>query len=466
MVTEHDDDKKEGNGTAGEPIMRKGPKRAAACSSFKEKEFDLPENDLVVTAKESRVEAEEIDAVRLTKTEAEDRRPCRKLIDFTLHDADGNTQPFEMAGVDGIFISALVMPSDDGLEKDKGKGVRCKGFGRIEQWAISGYNEGTAVIWVSTEIADYKCVKPASTYRSFFDHFSDKARVCVEVYMKISKSAGGNPLLGLEELLASVVRSINSNKKSGGSGTISKDFVISLGGFIYNQLIELDNTAGNNDDILASLPVLVALRDESKSRAEINKFSAINSNRTLKIKDVQCKVVSEGEDEKLARLLQEEEEWKMMKQRGKNGAPQKNVYIKISETEIANDYPLPAYYKPYSQEMDEYIFDSDIGMFSDDMPVRILDNWALYNSDSRLIPLELIPMKSGAENDVVIFGSGFMREDDGSWCSTAEPAQLSSSSKSYQEDPGIPIYLSPIKEWVIEFGGSMICIRVRTDVAW
>jgi DNA (cytosine-5)-methyltransferase 1 len=76
-------------------------------------------------------------------------------------------------------------------------------------------------------------------------------------------------------------------------------------------------------------------------------------------------------------------------------------------------------------------------------------------------------MKSDAENDIVIFGSGFMRDDDGSCCSTAEPTQLSSSSsKSNQEDQGIPIYLSPIKEWAIEFGGSMICISIRTDIAW
>lgn len=140
---------------------------------------------------------------------------------------------------------------------------------------------------------------------------------------------------------------------------------------------------------------------------------------------------------------------------------------KLVKLRLPIDYPLPAYYKSYSQEMDEYIFDSDIGMFSGDMPVRILNNWALYNSDSRLIPLEFIPMKSGAENDTVIFGSGFMREDDGSCCSTAESAQLSSSSsKSCQEDQGISIYLSPIKEWVIEFGGSMICITIQTDLAW
>ncbi|CAN6280974.1 unnamed protein product [Urochloa humidicola] len=455
-VTEH-----QINDTTDEPVVRKRPKRAAACYNFKEKELDLFEKDLFITVKESRVEEEEIDAVRLTKTELDDRRPSRKLIDFTLHDADGTLQPFEMSELDGIFITALVMPLDDGLEKDREKGIRCSGFGRIKDWTISGYNEGIAEIWVSTEIANYKCVKPASSYRSYFDHFNEKARVCVEVYKKLNKSVGGNPQIGLEELLASVVRSINSNRKSG--GTMSKDFVVSIGEFIYSQLVGLDNKPDRNDEIFATLPVLVALRNESKSRVDFNTLSAMPSS-ALKIKDEECKEVCE-DDEKLARLLQEEEEWKMMKQRGKRGTSQKNVYIKISETEIANDYPLPAYYKSYSQEMDEYIFDSDIGMF--DLPVRILNNWALYNSDSRLIPLELIPMKSGAENDTVIFGSGFMREDDGSCCSTAESAQISSSSsKSCQEDQGISIYLSPIKEWVIEFGGSMICITIRTDVAW
>ncbi|KAJ1293196.1 hypothetical protein BS78_01G049700 [Paspalum vaginatum] len=462
MVTESEA-KTGNNDTADEPVVRKRPKRAAASSNFKEKQWDLSEKDSVITIKESRVEKDEVDSLRLTKTEPEDRRPSRKLIDFTLHDADGNLQPFEMSEVDGIFITAVIMPLDDGLDKDREKGIRCLGFGPIKEWTISGYNEGTTVIWVSTEIADYKCVKPASSYRSYFDLFSEKVRVCVEVYRKIAKSVGGNPQLGLEELLASVVRSINSNRKSG--GTLFKDFVISIGEFIYNQLVRLDSTAASNDEILATLPVLVALRGKDKSREEFSKFTIVPSSGPLKIKDGQCKRVGEDDDEKLARLLQEEEEWKMMKQRGKRGTSQKNVYIKISETEIANDYPLPAYYKPYSEEMDEYMFDS--GIFSDDMPVRILNNWALYNSDSRLIPLELIPMKSGAENDTVIFGSGFMREDDGSCCSTAESVQLSSSSsKSYQEYPGIPIYLSPIKEWVIEFGASMICITIRTDMAW
>ncbi|XP_006650735.1 DNA (cytosine-5)-methyltransferase 1A [Oryza brachyantha] len=468
LESEFDVAKKESNGAtelANEPIASKRPKRAAACSNFKEKALGLSEKDSIITIKESRVEEEEIDAVNLTRTGPEDGRPCRKIVDFILHDGDGNPQPFEMSEVDDIFISALVMPLDDDLEKDKGRGIRCAGFGRIENWAISGYDEGAAVIWVSTETADYRCVKPASSYKSCFEHFSEKARVCVEVYKKLARSVGGNPQVDLEELIAGVVRSINSNRSF--AGTVTKDFVISSGQFIYKQLIGLDHTADNDDEMLSTLPVLVALKDECKSRAGFMHLPAMPSNGTLRINDGQGKGLTEEEDAKLARLLQEEEEWKMMRQRGKRGTSQKNIYIKISETEIANDYPLPAYYKPYNQEMDEYIFDSDIGKFSDDVPVRILDNWALYNSDSRLISLELIPMKAGAENDTVIFGSGFMREDDGSCCSTAERAQLSSSSsKSNQEDPGVPIYLSPIKEWIVEFGGSMICIAIRTDVAW
>ncbi|KQK20551.1 DNA (cytosine-5)-methyltransferase 1B isoform X2 [Brachypodium distachyon] len=446
---------------------RKRPRRAAACSDFKEKSVRLSEKSNVVMIKKNRMEEEEIDAINLTKLGPEDSPPCRKLIDFILHDADGNLQPFEMSEIDDFFITALIMPVDDDLEKERERGVRCEGFGRIEDWAISGYDEGTAVVWLSTELADYECVKPASNYRSYYSHFYEKAQVCVEVYRKLMRSVGGNPNLSLEELLATVVRSINAIQ--GYSGTMSKDFVIATGEFVYNQLIGLDQTAGNDDEKLATLPVLLALRDECKSRVEFNKMPPKISNGSLKINDAECNEVAEDDDEKLARLLQEEEEWKMMKkQRGKRGVPaQKNVYIKISEAEIANDYPLPAYYKPSTQEMDEYIFDGDDGMFSDDVPVRILNNWVLYNADSRLISLELIPMKSGTENDIVIFGSGFMRDDDGSCCSTAESANSSSSSsKAEHQDAGVPIYLSPIKEWLIEFGGSMICITIRTDVAW
>lgn len=162
----------------------KRPRRAAACSDFKEKSVRISEKTSVVKIKKNRMEEEEIDAINLTKLGPEDSPPCRKLIDFILHDADGNLQPFEMSEIDDFFITALIMPMDDDLEKERERGVRCEGFGRIEDWAISGYDEGTAVVWLSTELADYECVKPASNYKSYYNHFYEKAQVCVEVYRK------------------------------------------------------------------------------------------------------------------------------------------------------------------------------------------------------------------------------------------------------------------------------------------
>jgi DNA (cytosine-5)-methyltransferase 1 len=359
-----------------------------------------------------------------------------------------------MSEIDELFITALVMPMDDNLVKEKERGVRCEGFGRIESWAIAGYDEGYPIIWVSTEIAEYECLKPASTYKKHFEIFYEKAQICIEVYRKLAKSAGGNPDLGLEELLAGVVRSF---------GTTSKDFIISLGEFIYNQLNGLEDVR------YIEIPALVSLRDECKSRNGVSRYPHSLSNGTIKIKEGErSEVNNEDEDEKLARLLQEEEDWKLMKQQKKRcKTSNKNIYIKISEDEIANDYPLPAFYKPITDEMDEYIFDSDDVLYAQDLPRRVLNNWALYNSDSRLISLELVPMTPATENDVMVFGSGFMKEDDGSgFCLEAEVGQASGSGSGGTDSDGVAIYLSAIKEWMIEFGSSMVFISVRTDVAW
>ncbi|RRT49149.1 hypothetical protein B296_00026989 [Ensete ventricosum] len=450
-------------------VTCKRPKRAAACSNFKEETVRISEKSILVETKKVQIEEDEEVAIDLTRLGAEDLPPCRRLVDFTFHDADGNAQPFEMSEIDDCFITALILPMDDNMEKDRERGIKCEGFGRIESWSISGYDEGSPIIWVSTENADYECVKPASSYKKFYDLFYEKARTCIEVYRKLARSVGGNPNLSLEELLAAVIRSMSGTKNFPG-GLSSRDFVISLGDFVYNQLTGLDETSANNDVHLATLPALLALRDECRSRSESCKQAPRMSNGNLKINEGKNLDATEDDDEKLATILQEEEDWKAMKQkRGRHSMnSQKNIYVKISEAEIANDYPLPAYYRPSTNEMDEYIFfESESHMSYSDLPRRILDNWALYNSDSRLITLELLPMKPCAEVDVTIFGSGQMREDDGcGYFLDEDLGRSSSSATNHSYNEGVPTYLSAIKEWMIEFGSSMIFISIRTDVAW
>lgn len=166
---------------------------------------------------------------------------------------------------------------------------------------------------------------------------------------------------------------------------------------------------------------------------------------------------------------EEEEEWRSMNQRkGRRQAASNKYYIKINEDEIAIDYPLPAYYKPNNEETDEYIiFDNDMDVIDPDhLPRSMLHNWSLYNSDSRLVSLELLPMKPCDDIDVTIFGSGTVTDDDGSGFCLDADIQSSSASSEAQDVDGIPIYLSAIKEWMIEVGASMVFISIRTDLAW
>jgi DNA (cytosine-5)-methyltransferase 1 len=462
---------------------RKLPKRASACRNFKERSVCISEKSCLVETKKDQFAEEEILAVRMTSGQ-DDGRPNRRLTDFILHDENGAPQPLEMLELDDMFISGLILPLEESSdkEKEKEKGVRCEGFGRIESWDISGYEDGTPVVWISTDIADYDCRKPASSYKKFYDHFFAKARACVEVYKKLSRSSGGNPDSSLDELLAGVVRSISGSKHFSGGVSI-RDFVLSQGEFIYNQLAGLDETSKKNDQIFAEIPALAALLDASSKRGNFKEAKAPSTGGSLTIglksEDGKSKknqsgssksTLEENEDVKLARLLQEEEYWQSMKQKKNQGlasTPSK-FYIKINEDEIANDYPLPAYYKNSLEEIDEFIvFDSDIICDSDQLPRSMLHNWSLYNSDLRLIPLELLPMKPCTDIDVTIFGSGVMTSDDGSgFCLDTNPNQSSSCGSGAQDADGIPIYLSAIKEWMIEFGSSMVFISIRTDMAW
>ena len=76
-------------------------------------------------------------------------------------------------------------------------------------------------------------------------------------------------------------------------------------------------------------------------------------------------------------------------------------------------------------------------------------------------------MKPCADIDVTIYGSGVMTDDDGcGFCLDEESSGTSSSSDGAHNVDGIPIYLSTIKEWMIEFGSSMVFISIRTDMAW
>ncbi|CAN8255576.1 unnamed protein product [Cochlearia groenlandica] len=476
----------ETNGDGSDGVSRRRSKRAAACPNYKEKSVRISEKSAIVeTKKQHQIVEEEIVALHLTSSspQGDEARQTRRLTDFVFHDTNGVPQPVEMLEIEDVFIAGLILPSDvcSDKEKDKEIGVRCESFGRVENWSISGYEDGTPVIWVSTELADYDCVKPATSYKKIYDYFFAKACASVAIYKKLSKSSGGNPDTSLDELLAAVVRSM-SGSKCFPSGAAIHEFVISQGEFIYNQLAGLDETAKKHETSFAEIPVLVALRDESSKLEKVVQMAGKpSSNGVLRINGV-SEVAAESkalasdngvdEDRKYAKLIQDEEYRKSMQRPRKNGnssaSASNKFYIKINENEIANDYPLPAFYKNSVEELDEIcLSEAGYELYTEELPRMMLHNWALYNSDSRMISLELLPTRPCADIDVTIFGSGVVTEDDNSWVPLDDSdSSVQGSSQSKDANNGMTIFLSQIKEWMIEYGSTMLSISIRTDMAW
>ena len=68
-------------------------------------------------------------------------------------------------------------------------------------------------------------------------------------------------------------------------------------------------------------------------------------------------------------------------------------------------------------EMDELVLmDEDMmDLPPEDLPRRVLSDFAVYNSEGFCSSLELLPMWSGVDPDVDLFASGNVLDDDGEW---------------------------------------------------
>ena len=107
------------------------------------------------------------------------------------------------------------------------------------------------------------------------------------------------------------------------------------------------------------------------------------------------------------------------------------------------------------------------------------------------MPLELLPMWSGVDPDVELFASGFVKDDEGDWGAGGQPLEPPSAAAGDADaagdgssgggsgaptaategpDPiangGMRLYLSQIREWVVEYSADTLFISLRTDAAW
>ena len=68
-------------------------------------------------------------------------------------------------------------------------------------------------------------------------------------------------------------------------------------------------------------------------------------------------------------------------------------------------------------EIDELVLmDEDtVELSPEDLPRRVLSDFAVYNSEGFCSSLELLPMWSGVDPDVDLYASGNVLDDDGEW---------------------------------------------------
>ncbi|ERN13199.1 hypothetical protein AMTR_s00040p00219400 [Amborella trichopoda] len=167
-------------------------------------------------------------------TDIEILRAQRSLKGFKMLDEGEALQPFENLEHGLLYITSEIWPSYNSEEPNQG--VLCNSFGPAVSWCITGYEEGTPEIWVSTDLVDYLCRKPSADYLPFFKPFYEKAMLCIRAFQIISAS----PYLKFDEFCRELVSDILPCFDTFKDEDTTWNYVNSHLRFIAEQLIGLD----------------------------------------------------------------------------------------------------------------------------------------------------------------------------------------------------------------------------------
>ncbi|BDA51554.1 DNA (cytosine-5)-methyltransferase 1B [Coccomyxa sp. Obi] len=456
---------KEEDESAPRQSIGSGRQVAQGAKVYRESGRLQEQNDDKIVMKEDVVAANEADA--LERLKAADASGPYRLVDFVVVDNKDEQQPLELHGIsnESLLLSGTLLPKTG---KQAGQqGVKLSKFGPIQSWSVKQTGDSYQIC-VKTNLAEYVAAKPAASFKKMFGHLMEQTDISFEVQRALVPSLGGDPATTLDEVVARLARA-----KVGKAYAGPREALRLTGKFVLNQLL----CGADSATQLATSPFVTALRQEMadvSSRAERGNGITIREAGDEAMPDaadaeVDAKLAA---DIDYARQLQakldaEEARGGNRRQAGKGG-----VYIKINESEIADDYPEPAQYEKEEEETDELLLLDEEMLDADpeDLPRRLLTNFAVYNAEGLYASLELLPMWSGLEPDVQLFASGRVLDDDGEWAGGQTLGEGSGSAEGTgsgeESKEGMWLALSQIQEWVVEFSCDMLLISIRTDIAW
>ena len=400
----------------------------------------------------------------------------RKLSQMVVHDKQGHPQPLQSLEYanEELYFTAAIYPNKGGWNKEKGRKVECAG--PIKSYKIGGMDTEEAEVRLCTALGEYICSKPATSYKAMHKDLLEQATLYHATVRALSPRYGGNISASFDEVVSSLVR---SHAVPGGVNATRLALANSYK-FILNLLQQERNFLfGKTVEDVGEVALVCSLREEygRQRSAQASLLHGITiDDRKSKTNDMSedlKEFTMLDADEAFARRLQAKEEAMAYTNGRQSKAPSKQAYIKIDESEIADDYPAPQQYIKEQEEMDELLFFDDEMMDIDPeyLPKRVLSDFSVYNCEGLLSTLELLPMWGGVDPDVELFASGVVLDDDGEWtgiqaAGAGSSAGGSSSSEGEDLERGTRMFLSQIKEWIVEFSYDALFISFRTDVAW
>ncbi|KAK9800313.1 hypothetical protein WJX73_000556, partial [Symbiochloris irregularis] len=301
-----------------------------------------------------------------------------RLGEFQLHDRAGEGQPLERLDhmSEPLLISGTVFRAEGPTTKAKGQAVRS--FGPVTGWRLKlDEASGNSQILLTTEAAEYTCLRPAATYKAVFEPLQQQAAIFAQIIQGLSPQLGGDAKASLDEVAARLARA-----KVGKAYAGPREALAMNGAFVIGQLELWDGTKGTK---LTASPFAESLRQEVEA---VGAWRAQDPGAGITIRDPGSNPPApaatgpgsaEGDagmqaDLDMARRLQAQLDVQQARgPQGRRGAGQGAPYIKISEEEIADDYPMPAQYSKVEEEMDELLLmeDDAFNLDPDSLPRRL-----------------------------------------------------------------------------------------------
>jgi len=404
----------------------------------------------------------------------------RRIQEFAVVDGKKNAEPLEslqfLKKGEKLWLSGIVHPLGGGNALSKAAGRRvAKPFGPVIGYSVElSKSGGNADIVIKTTQGEYVTMRPTAGYKKCFENLAGQSAIAFEVYQAVLRA--GVDSARLDHVIAHLARC-----------KVTKAFPSPREGLLINGGFVLEQLKQANAGIEAS-PFYKELENEVSSYIYTSSSYVQKNNKGITIVSSRLEDGKQGADsssigsEDMSGQELADQQYAMQLQakidrelsnvrRTANSTASKETqeYIKVSEEEIAGDYPLPTQYVKEEEELDEFLlYDEALELLSpEELPKRVLTEYSIYNADGFLTSLELLPMWSGVDPDVELYASGIVVEDESGHAQVAAGGGSgSSSAEKEDEKQGMRMSLSQIREWVVELGPDMVFISLRTDIGW